>query len=370
MWLAMKKWGVGGAGLVASAVALAACGIGTTTVLQGQSSQKTDPLTSHRVPSRPAGTERPASTVRPQGAARTKTSAGTIRRSTALAPTIHLWHMSLRVPKGWKLVARETSAGATVWTIRGASGQAQLTSTPLSPRRDPEQLLPWPNGRYVLRTSSGPREVLVQLTTQKGTEDTLAVHLRSGLGGASLIPAIVGTWTHPPLMTVNRAVTQLEQLHRRGDYPYSLSYGTADEGWLLAPGGATGPQAMWDLFQTTDHGRTWRLERQTQLQGHCVSSMPACEFPMSGGDATLRFWNAEDGVIAQTDFAYNAASVYRTTDGGKTWFLTSISLPSEAGTVALRRAQGMLVLTIAFSSRSIPPEVWYSGDGGVAWTRR
>ena len=283
MWLAMKKWVVGGAVLVASAVALPACGIGTTTVLQGQSTQKTDPVTSHRVPSRPA------STVRPQGAARTQTSAGTIHRSTALGPTIHLWHMSLRVPKGWKLVARETSAGATVWTIRGTSGQAQLTSTPLSPRRDPEQLLPWPNGRYVWSTSSGPREVLVQLTTQKGTEDTLAVHLRSGLGGASLIPAIVGTWTHPPLMTVNRAVTQLEQLHRRGDYPYSLSYGTVDEGWLLAPGGGTVPKPCGTSFRppiTVGRGgwsdrhncRVTVCPRCQPARFRCPAETPPCGF--------------------------------------------------------------------------------------------
>ncbi len=369
MWLAMKTWVVGGAVLITGAIALAAWGIGTTIVLQG-STQKTDPATSRRVPNRFPGSERPSSTVRAQDSGRLKTSARPIRRSTALGATIHLWHMSLRVPKGWKLVGRETSAGATVWTIRGASGQAQLTSAPLSPRRDPEQLLPWPDGRYVLRTSSGFRAVLVQLTTQNGTDDDLSVHPRSGLGGASLIQAIEGSWTHPPLMTVTRAVSELEQLHRRGDYPDSLSYGTAKDGWLLAPGGGTGPQAMWDLFQTTDHGRTWRLERQTQLQGHCVSSMPACEFPMSGGDAALRFWNAEDGVIAQAGFAYNGASVYRTTDGGKTWTLTSISLPSEADTVALRRVQGMLVLAIAFSSTKVPREVWYSRDGGVTWTRR
>ncbi len=366
----MPKWATSGAILLAAAAALAGCGNGTTTVLQGQSAQKADQATSHRASSRAVGTERPSSTVRTQDAARTKTSARASRPSTSLGPTIHLWHMSLRVPKGWKLVGRETSAGATVWTIRGASGQAQLTSTSLSPRRDPEQLLPWPNGRYVLRTSSGPRGVLVQLTTQNGTEDTLTVHLRSGLVGASFIQAIEGSWTHPPLMTVNRAVTQLEHLHQSGVYPYSLSYGTAAEGWLLTPGGGTGPQDMWDLFQTTDHGRTWRLERQTQLQGHCVSSMPACAFPMTGGDATMRFWNAEDGVIAQAGFAYNGASVYRTTDGGRAWTSTGLSLPSEPDTMALRRVHGVLVLTITFFVGKVPTEVWYSRDGGASWTRR
>jgi photosystem II stability/assembly factor-like uncharacterized protein len=286
-----------------------------------------------------------------------------------MGPTIHVWHMAVRVPTGWHIVGRETFADSTVWTIRGAPGQAQLTSTPLSPRRDPEQLLPFPDGRYVLRTSSGPGAVLVQMTTHHGTADTLMVHLRSGLGGASLIQAITGGWTHPPLMTVNQVVSKLEQLHRRGDYSYSLSYGTADEGWLLAPGGGTGPQAMWDLFQTTDHGRTWQLERQTQLEGHCLSSLPACAFPTSGGDAALRFWNAEDGVIAQAGFAYHGASVYRTMDGGRTWAVVGLALPSEPDTMALRRVHGVLMLTITFWVAKVPTEVWYSRDGGASWTR-
>ena len=283
--------------------------------------------------------------------------------ATTLGPAVHVWHMSVRVPAGWTLNGPNRSYGTTTWTLSGSSGQVQLASTPLSPHDDPEQLLPWANGRFVFRSPQGPGGMMVQLVTQNGTEDRLTVQLNHP--DAALTRAIINSWTHPQKLTVTGSVVKLEHIHNRYSF-YDRSYGTARDGWILAGGEVAGPAESWDLFETKNHGKTWTLEKYTGTGRACQPADAACHFLFSAGDTALRFWNARDGVLAQAEFAYNGASVYWTSDGGKVWRSTLIHLPSEPQAVAIARSKGVLRLTVEFSDH-LAKEVWLSQDGGASW---
>jgi len=283
--------------------------------------------------------------------------------TASLGPTVRVWHMTVRVPSGWTLSGPSRAYGTTTWTISGSSGQVQLDSTPLSPRENPQQLLPGPNGRFVWRTPQGPDRTMVQLVTRSGTEDSLTVQLNHP--DAALSRAIIDSWTHPPELTVTDSAIRLEHLHS-ANIAYQRSYGTTQDGWILASGGAAGPEELWDLFETKNHGKTWTLEKYSGFGRTCQAVDASCHFLFSAGDTVLRFWNSRDGVLAQADFAYNGASVYWTRDGGKVWRSTLIPLPSEPLSVSMARSSGMLRLTVDFSG-DVASEVWLSQDGGASW---
>ena len=185
---------------------------------------------------------------------------------------IHLWHMSVTVPVGWKLTERSVSFGKTTWTIQGPSGSATITSLPLNPGSNSWQLLPIQPGNggaipahaspYMSRSIaySGHQET-VSLLTDDGTGDTLTVNLDNHVANSSAMQRILTRWTHPPVMTVTEAVTKIEHLRNwYGIGGYSLSFPTAERGWLLAAGPPATAQDSWYLFHTTTGGRAWHLD--------------------------------------------------------------------------------------------------------------
>ena len=79
----------------------------------------------------------------------------------------------------------------------------------------------------------------------------------------------------------------------------------------------------------------------------------------------MLFWNADDGIIAQTTFPVNVALIYRTTDGGKIWTEASLQLPPEPQTASLRETSHGLYLQLAFYPKAT--ETWFSSNSGVSW---
>lgn len=291
---------------------------------------------------------------------------------------IRLWHMSLTVPTGWKLTGRSVSFGETAWTIQGPSGSATITSLPLSPISNSWQLLPIQPGNggaipvhaspYLSRTVaySGHQET-VSLLTAHGTADTLSVDLTNHLANSTAMQRILTGWMHPSVMTVTEAVTKMEHLRNwYGIGGYSVSFPSAQSGWLLAAGPPATAQESWYLFRTTTGGRGWNLERYTVWQG-CMSATqpPICNFLRSAGGVAMLFWNTHDGIIAQATFPVNLALIYRTTDGGKTWTGTHLKLTTEAQTASLHKTSHGLYLMLTFYPKAT--ETWFSSNGGVSW---
>lgn len=310
-----------------------------------------------------------SSSLTPPPFASTPGGAVTPTPDPSLGPPLRLGQMTLRTPPTWKITGTSRSSGTTAWTVAGPSGLVQLHSTTLNPH-DPLDLLPLrsnPDSRYRLRqTSNQGHTVTIRLITREGTRDSLM----ADIGNPAIMRAVLQSWTHPPVLSVTGAATRLAALDKRyQNGGLHLSYGTAADGWLLAAGPAATVQETWDLFHTTDGGKTWHLEQPSAGEGCNPFPMPPdCRFLDSSGQTTMRFWNARDGVIAQADMVANQATIFRTRDGGKSWMSNGIALPDHPNEVALQQTSGGLALTVAFNPHR-PKETWISHDGGASWSQ-
>lgn len=255
-----------------------------------------------------------------------------------------------------------------------------LTRTPFSLNANPDQLLPLqPNGEGVIPLDASPylsrspsysdHEVTIDLVTKSGSLDSLGIDLTNDTVNSRLAHDIIASWRHPSRLTVTEAVVKLEHAHNwYQSITYNLRDGTRRQAWLLVGGAPATAQQSWYLFDTTNRGKTWSLERYTVWQGcRSATEPPVCSFLRSAGQTSMLFWNGEDGLIAQANFSSNKATLFRTSTGGKTWSPLIISLPQQPESLLLHRHHGIIVLTVIFFGLT-PKETGYSRNGGATWT--
>lgn len=109
--------------------------------------------------------------------------------------------------------------------------------------------------------------------------------------------------------------------------PESVTFVSADDGWVLGSATCSSSSSCAVLAQTTDGGRTWK-----------VDGVP------SGGGTNVRFANAEVGWI-WTSGGPTASLLYRTTDGGRVW--QSEANPFPGSTIADLEVSGGFAQIVA-----------------------
>jgi photosystem II stability/assembly factor-like uncharacterized protein len=146
----------------------------------------------------------------------------------------------------------------------------------------------------------------------------------------------------------------------------SMAFVSADEGWLLATSPAASPctSQQFTLWKTTDGARTWtRLDARGISDARCKGA--------------VQFSGPSAGFLPVWD--ENAApAIYRTSDGGATWSLSS-PLPDPPGFTT--RGGGMTLRpgvignfgnTLLVSAVASPQFSTYhafrSTDGGATWS--
>jgi hypothetical protein len=157
-----------------------------------------------------------------------------------------------------------------------------------------------------------------------------------------------------------------------GGNPPVLSFVDADNGWYFV-GGVPETQcngAGAEVWRTTDGAATWQLVAQVQWTQppHTDSGIAyaQCKDGLSFIDPTHGFLGGWDPNHRPT--------VYRTSDGGKTWSASTLPDPpgfvSQAGgsTLRLRLVKGFggTLLALADANRA-PAYVFRSTDGGATW---
>lgn len=278
---------------------------------------------------------------------------------------LKLWHMSVSVPHGWTLTAATRTNATTTWTVTGTAGTLQLSSTPLQPLGNAEQILPMqPGTGAAIPTGSSPyqttsltyhgHQFAEQVLSRNGTLYTLTLDMAPLPIRSPIAQHIIGSWKHAPRISVSEAVHRLQHLQYwyYDQFPdYSQSFANPRDGWILVGAQPAGPQESFYLFQTASGGRTWRLERYTIWQGCLTGSHPMqCNFLHSAGSVSMLFWNARDGAIVQMEFPTQRLAAWMTDNGGRTWQVSHIPVYGSRPLAGVRMARrdGRLTLTMLF----------------------
>lgn len=153
---------------------------------------------------------------------------------------------------------------------------------------------------------------------------------------------------------------------RPSTYGCDLQFVTPTEGWCTVIGPAAGSESV-ELYRTLDGGKHWAVVSETSPS----TVTPAGSLPF-GCDKDIQFVNPSTGW-AVFACAAGVASLYETTNGGKTWVSRAVAAPSGAleygsgfvGIPVLDGADGAVGYTISGPS---PKSVAYvSSDAGASW---
>ncbi len=166
-----------------------------------------------------------------------------------------------------------------------------------------------------------------------------------------------GLWLETPLLDTGSSVTQ-------------ISFADPQNGWLLFDKEDKGQTQAIDVFHTTDGGGTW-------LNVSSVNSSTddqANGLPFTGRKTGISFRSSSTGWITGSVADSKNSLLYVTSDGGFTWKVQTIPLPSDAsGTITTFPPQfsnandGILPVTFS-SGGSNKVDVYTTQDGGKTWS--
>ena len=232
------------------------------------------------------------------------------------------------------VVAAGCGSGAVSARAPAVSQPAQSRATP---RLWPQEVAFW-NSRegvmvgYWSKQHCGVRECrpVIETTADGGRDWTVSAHIHSRLTAVTLVPggSLVATVSGGGLLiSADRARTWRWLTHER---VYNPSFGSATQGWALAPGRRSADLAR--VVVTANGGRTWRLlpdpcQGAAIAQYESVSAVsPAVAYVVCG---------SEPGAGQQSKM------IVRTDDGGTTWTIVDAMLMPGDPTPAPAPSRGL-----------------------------
>jgi photosystem II stability/assembly factor-like uncharacterized protein len=165
---------------------------------------------------------------------------------------------------------------------------------------------------------------------------------------------------------------QQTTIQTSGDIFVQVNFITVQDGWLMSKHPVSENTETLELFRTTDGGRTW-----VKIASALASSLdvpPPGQLPFSGSKSGLSFLNVTTGWVTGRVSANGYTLLYRTHDGGSTWYRQSLPLsPTEASSqlsilppLFFNAADG--VLPVSFNTgNSVGLDVYVTHDGGTTW---
>jgi photosystem II stability/assembly factor-like uncharacterized protein len=147
-------------------------------------------------------------------------------------------------------------------------------------------------------------------------------------------------------------------------YDCGLDFVSASVGWCQTEPAFVGSEGV-ALYRTTDGGRHWKLISQTGPNGNKAGSLPwSC-------DKEIQFSSTTTGWAIFG--CPNAAPLYETTNGGKTWIKRKVAAPGGTvdsgsgftGQPLVSGSRGAVGFTI--SGQPLKTLVYVTSDGGKSW---
>jgi photosystem II stability/assembly factor-like uncharacterized protein len=169
------------------------------------------------------------------------------------------------------------------------------------------------------------------------------------------------TWQQAPIQTSRGIVTQ-------------VNFVTSQDGWLLSKHPVSESAETLELFRTTDGGRTW-----VKIASALAASLdipPPGQLPFSGSKSGLSFLNATTGWVTGRIPVNGYILLYRTYDGGTTWYPQSLPLsPTERSSqlsilppLFFNATDGILPVSFDMG-KGASLDVYVTHDGGTTWKR-
>jgi len=151
-----------------------------------------------------------------------------------------------------------------------------------------------------------------------------------------------------------------------------VNFATAQDGWLMSKHPVSESTETVQLFRTTDGGKTWVAVTSTFAAS--TDLPPPGKLPFSGSKSGLSFMNATTGWVTGRLPINGYTLLYRTHDGGSTWYRQSLPLsPTEASSqlfilppLFFNATEG--ILPVSFNTgNGVSLDVYVTHDGGTTW---
>jgi photosystem II stability/assembly factor-like uncharacterized protein len=227
--------------------------------------------------------------------------------------------------------------------------------------------------REVLRTDDGGRHWTVVHRAGRSTRFQGDAFTATSTTAATLV---VGLHSNPHVIQSTVLTTQDAGRHWRrsssirgqAGSPSDISWITPRRAWILTGEGAAAGSVATDIYRTTDGGLHWAIMSFNRLSTHSTHSLPACN-----GFEGIAFKNVSTGWAAGTcGPAPQDLLLYRTRDGGRTWYQQHLQSPVQRPTSVWNVAppvfgNGMAALPVQ-SSPCNCLTLYTLGSGGATWT--
>jgi len=151
----------------------------------------------------------------------------------------------------------------------------------------------------------------------------------------------------------------------------SLHFVDANNGWMMADLGVGAGSMAVSIFQTSDGGKTW--ERTYTNDPNLAEASDT--LPLGGIKNLILPLDAETAWVGGVVYAPGQTYLFRSDDGGKTWFNINLVLPENSaeselsmqGMVFVSPTNGLLALRI--TSETPQTVVYTTEDGGNTWSQ-
>jgi photosystem II stability/assembly factor-like uncharacterized protein len=156
------------------------------------------------------------------------------------------------------------------------------------------------------------------------TRESIAEFLTASLAWVAT-PRTNGTTTQV-LRTTNGGQTW-QQSTVQATFLKQITFIDSQHGWILSGWGATGgPAEAVSVFRTSDGGKTW--SNVANALPASTDTPPPGHLPFGGQKSGIHFLNVSTGWITGTVVVNNLAWLYVSHDRGSTWSQQSLSLPT------------------------------------------
>ena len=266
--------------------------------------------------------------------------------------------ISIRVPKSWHLGQQVTVSKSGATGLNAGFLVPQVPKDTVALTHDPRNQSPY----FTATIETAGHTAYGEIDELSGAGNYYNIQLQVPQSAMDALRRALRTVTLPPVATVTQAVNLIERRATIGAQLWLANTAAANTHWVLVGGAVATAQQPFYLFRTRDGGKHWSLINYTSTPQHI--------FPDAAGSPDMLFWSADDGIIAEVTGWSHDVWIYDTRNGGQTWALQKVALPSQPNAQKTPQIAWTTTgtLTISVTLQSGTTYQLTSQDSGRTWT--